>query len=132
MKIEHFALNVKDPVSMAKWYAENLGMTIVRSQIKAPFTHFIADDSDRVMLEIYCNPADQVPNYSEMDALLVHLAFVSEDPDADKARLIAAGASYDTEVKLDDGSYLLMLRDPWGFAIQFCKRGTPMLSNKEA
>ncbi len=132
MKLEHFALNVKDPKAMAKWYSENLGMTIVRGLDDAPFTQFIADNSGRIMLEIYCNPSDQVPNYSKMDALLVHLAFVSEDPDADKEKLMAVGATYDTEVKLEDGSYLLMLRDPWGLAIQFCKRGNPMLLEKEA
>ena len=132
MKLEHFALNVANPVAMAKWYAEHMEMKIVRQQNEAPYTHFIADNSGRIMLEIYCNPADQVPAYHSMNALIVHLAYVSTDPDADKERLLAAGASYDTEVRLDDGTLLIMMRDPWGVAIQLCKRAVPMLLDKEA
>lgn len=79
------------------------------------------------MLEIYNNPADQVPPYAEMNPLLIHLAFVSTNPAADKENLLAAGASFIEEVFLEDGSHLVMMRDPWGLAIQLCKRGTPMI-----
>ena len=127
MKIEHFALNVSDPTAIAKWYCANLGMSIVRQQEQAPFTHFLADSSGSVMLEIYNNPSDSVPNYAEMDPLIVHLAFVSIDPDADKDKLVQAGCSVADEIKLDDGSHLVMLRDPWGFSVQLCERGQPML-----
>jgi len=127
MKIEHFALNVKDPVAMAQWYIENLGLEIVRKMDAAPHTHFLGDKSGAVMLEIYNNPADQVPDYKGMDPLLVHLAFVSPDPENDKNRLIEAGAGYVEEVNLPDGSKLIMMRDPWGLAIQLCKRGMPMI-----
>ena len=128
MKIEHFALNVAEPVAMAKWYAENLGLSIVRQMDQAPYTHFLVDDSGNVMLEIYNNPPDQVPAYEEMDPLLVHLAIVSGDPEVDKNRLLNAGAILVEEQYLDDGSHLVMLRDPWGLALQLCKRGKPMLS----
>ena len=127
MKIEHFALNVKDPVAMAQWYIENLDLEIVRKMDEAPHTHFIGDKSGCILLEIYNNPADQVPDYGNMDPLLVHLAFVSNNPDNDKNRLIEAGASYVEEVNLPDGSKLIMMRDPWGLAIQLCKRGVPMI-----
>jgi glyoxylase I family protein len=127
MKIEHFAFNVSEPVAMAEWYCSNLGMSVKRKQPKAPFTHFLADSSGSVMIEIYNNPADQVPDYTNMNPLLLHLAFVSADPAVDKDRLIKAGASLADEIRLDDGSHLVMLRDPWGLAIQLCKRGKPML-----
>ena len=127
MKIEHFALNVKDPVTMAKWYIENLDLEIVRKMDEVPYTHFLGDKSGAIMLEIYNNPADQVPDYKNMDPLLVHLAFISLDPESDKNRLIEAGASYVEEVNLPDGSKLIMMRDPWGLAIQLCKRGIPMI-----
>lgn len=127
MKIEHFAFNVEDPVGMSQWYVTHLGMNIVRMDKNPPFTTFLADGSGQVMIEFYNNPADAVPDYRNMDPLIVHLAFVSEDPSVDKERLIEAGAQLADEIHLDDGSHLLMLRDPWGFPIQFCKRGTPML-----
>jgi catechol 2,3-dioxygenase-like lactoylglutathione lyase family enzyme len=132
MKLEHVALNVEYPVEMAQWYVNNLGMKIVSSQETAPFTHFLADDSGRIMIEIYCNPANEVPPYRSMNALLVHLAFVSENPDNDKDRLLKAGATFDNEVRMDNGTLLIMMRDPWGVAIQLCKRAKPMLLDKEA
>lgn len=131
MKLEHFALNVEDPVAMAAWYVAHLGMKIVRQMEQAPFMTFLADDSGRIMVEIYLNPADEVPPYRDMNPLLVHLAFVSESPTADKERLVGAGASLVSEQHLEDGSHLVMLRDPWGLALQLCKRGTPMLAATE-
>ncbi|MEX0609208.1 MAG: VOC family protein [Balneolaceae bacterium] len=62
-----------------------------------------------------------------MNPLILHLAFVSMHPAVDKERLLNAGATLVTEDKLDDGSPLLMMRDPWGFSIQFCKRGKVLL-----
>ena len=82
------------------------------------------------MLEVYHNPPDQVPLYSRMDPLLLHVAFVSADPEADKSALLAAGATLVKEEHLTDGSYLVMMRDPWGLAIQLCKRSQPMLLSK--
>ena len=129
MKLEHFALNVIDPVAMAKWYVEHLGLTTVRQVADAPYTHFLADSSGTILLEIYNNPPDQVPPYAEMDPLLLHVAFVSEDPESDKVALLAAGATLVEELRFDDGSHLVMLRDPWGLAIQLCKRAVPMLGD---
>lgn len=129
MKLEHFALNVVDPVSMAKWYGEHLGLTTVRRVDGAPNTHFLADSSGTILLEIYNNPPDRVPDYAAMDPLLLHVAFVSEDPGSDKDALIRAGAELAEELRLDDGSHLVMLRDPWGLAIQLCKRARPMLTD---
>lgn len=127
MKIEHFALNVEDPLGMADWYVTNLGMNIVKKKQEAPFMHFLGDDSGQVMIEIYRNPADKIPDYADMDPLLIHLAFVSEKPDEDKERLTKAGASVISDEKFEDGTHLVMMRDPWGLALQLCKRGTPML-----
>ena len=128
MKLEHLALNVIDPVAMAAWYVEHLGMRTVRQKSDAPYTHFLADNTGMILLEIYNNPPDQVPRYAEMDPLLLHIAFVSVYPEADKVALLAAGATLVEELRFDDGSHLVMLRDPWGLAIQLCKRGVPMLA----
>ena len=131
MKLEHFALNVEDPNAMTAWYNKNLGLKVVKQMAEAPYTTFLADDSGRVMIEIYCNPVDQVPPYRTMDPLLVHIAFVSERPAADKDRLVQAGATLVSETTMADGSELVMLRDPWGLALQLCRRATPMLTQRE-
>lgn len=127
MKIEHIAFNVAHPVEMALWYEKNLQLTTVSKMMQAPFTHFLADDSGNVMIEIYNNPPDQVPDYAAMNPLICHLAFASDHIDDDKSQLITAGATLVDEVKLPDGTHLAMMRDPWGLAIQLCKRAKPML-----
>lgn len=81
------------------------------------------------MIEIYNNPADQVPAYAQMNPLLLHIAFVSEDPAADKQALVAAGAGVVEELRFDGGTEITMLRDPWGLAVQLCKRARPMLKS---
>jgi len=127
MRFEHVAYNVRDPKSVAAWYCEHLGMTIRKALENAPHTHFLADESGSAMLEIYHNPPDAVPDYSAQHPLQLHIAFVSESPEADMARLLAAGCTLFDDQKLEDGSRLIMLRDPWGFALQLCRRATPLL-----
>ena len=132
MKIEHFALNVTDPVAVAAWYTRHLGLTVVRHIPQPAQTHFLADESGATVIEIYCNPPDRVPNYRTMDPLLLHVAFASLDPAADTARLKAAGAELVGDTTLPDGSQLVMMRDPWGLAIQLCKRTTPLVGGRKA
>jgi glyoxylase I family protein len=127
MKIEHVAFNVSDPVAMSAWYCTHLSMQVKRKLDQAPFTHFLADSGGQVMVEIYRNPPDAVPDYRAMHPLLLHLAFVSLNPSSDRDRLLAAGASLEDDLQLPDGSHLVMLRDPWGLAIQLCKRASPMV-----
>ena len=67
MKIEHTAFNVEDPVMMARWYVEHLGLTVRRRTTDAPYAHFLADDSGTVMIEIYGNKEQPLPNYRNMN-----------------------------------------------------------------
>ena len=128
MKIEHTAFNVEDPVMMARWYVEHLGLTVRRRTTDAPYAHFLADDSGTVMIEIYGNRDAPVPEYTEMNPLMLHLALVSTDVPADVQRLTAAGARQVGEIQsTPQGDQLAMLRDPWGFAIQLVKRSSPMV-----
>ncbi len=127
MKIEHFAFNVANPEAVTEWYCDNLGFSVARKMEGGPRTHFLKDSSGQVMVEIYNNPPDEVPPYAEMNPLLLHLAFVCENPEEKRAELENVGATFVEEVKPNDGSHLVMMRDPFGFSIQLCKRGVPML-----
>ena len=128
IRLEHVAINVEDPVSMVKWYFENLGMKLVRKGPPPVNMHFISDAGGNMMLEIYNNPPDAVPNYASMDPLLLHIAFMVDDVKGIRKKLIAAGATAVGEVTVTPaGDELAMLRDPWGVAIQFVKRARPML-----
>lgn len=118
---------MEDPIAMAQWYTKHLGLKILNQGKVAPFTTFLTDDSANVIVEIYKNPADEIPPYRKMNSLFLHLAFVSKSPELDKNNLLKAVAILETEDHLEDGSHLVMMRDPWGLAIQFCKRGTDLL-----
>jgi catechol 2,3-dioxygenase-like lactoylglutathione lyase family enzyme len=128
MKIEHVALNVPHPQAMSDWYEKHLGLKVVRKMAEPPYMTFLADESGKVMVELYHNEQAPVLEFDNLSPLVVHLAFVSQDPDTDKNRLISNGAVEVSDDTLPDGSRLVMLRDPWGFALQLCKRANPMLS----
>ncbi len=127
MVFEHFALNVSNPVEMGNWYVDNLEMKIVRSFDKAPFGRFLADKTGRVVLELYSNNSAKIPEYRNAHSLEFHFAFMVEDAVSLKDKLLKAGATLEEELKLDDGSNIIMLRDPFGVPLQLCKRGIPMM-----
>lgn len=127
LNLEHIACNVADPEAMGAWYVEHLGMRVVRRPGDPSRIHFLADAAGRAVIEIYCNPADPIPEYGAMHPLRFHVAFASPDPDAARAALVAAGATLVDDRSAPDGSRLLMLRDPWGMPLQLCRRTTPLL-----
>ena len=128
MKIEHIAFNVEDPLAMGRWYVEHLGLKVKRRTVDPPYAHFLADDSGTVMIEIYGNKSAPLPDYRSMNPAELHLAFVSKDLASDIRRLIAAGATQVGEIDTAaNGDQIAMLRDPWGLAIKFVKRATPMI-----
>jgi len=126
MLFEHFAINVPEPKAIGAWYVEHVGLTIVRQQSGAPFMTFLADDSGRVLCELYCRPEQAMMDFGSQHALTFHFAMESTNAEADKARLIEAGATLFEEQHLDDGSHLVMLRDPWGICLQLCQRAVRM------
>jgi glyoxylase I family protein len=125
MKFEHFAINVSDVRAMAAWYVQNLGLSVARAREDAPFTHFLADETGRVIIELYSNPAATMPDYKSQHPLVFHIAFVAGDARAIRARLEKAGATLHVEETTPDGSLLVMMRDPWGVPLQFCQRSNP-------
>ena len=126
MKLEHFALQVPDPVAMADWYVKNLGCSIARSGGEPSHGRFLTVGG--VLFEIYRNPAASVPDYQKIDVLHLHLAFKSDNLKADRDRLVKAGARIINDISTtSDGDEIMMLRDPWNIAIQFVKRAQPML-----
>ena len=128
MRVEHVAFQVDDPNAVSKWYCEHLGMRQVRQGPGPMFMTFLADDGDNVMFEIYNNSEVETPDYSAQNPLLLHLAFSSEDVDADRSKLIAAGATPVGDIwHREDGDVLAMLRDPWGLAVQVLSRKERML-----
>jgi len=126
--LEHVALNVAEPVAMAEWYCKNLGMKVVKEGPPPVNGRFMADSGGNMMLEIYTNPPDSIPDYGSMNPLCLHIAFMVEDVKAVQEKLVAAGAALVEAVSTTSaGDRIAMLRDPWGVPIQFVKRAEPML-----
>lgn len=126
MQFEHFALNVPDPRAQARWYVDHAGFRVVRQLVAEPYTHFLADDTGRVIVELYANPKAPVPAYADLPPLCFHFALVARDARAERARLVLAGATAVSEEDLGDGGCVIMLRDPWGVPLQLCQRVRPL------
>lgn len=126
MEFEHFAINVKEPISVAQWYVDHLKMKIVSQQNHAPFMTFLADQTGRVVVELYHNEAAKVPNYAHQHHLVLHFAFKTNDAEELKQHLLQARCTLIEEIKKEDGSHLVMLRDPWGLALQLCQRAVAL------
>ena len=125
MKFEHFALNVPDARAMSRWYVEHLGLKIARQKEDAPYSHFLADETGRVFVELYSNPKAAFPDYAAQHPLVFHFAVVAANARAECQRLEKAGAKLFLEEPQPDGSMLIMMRDPWGVSLQLCQRAKP-------
>ncbi len=79
IRLEHVAINVEDPVAMAEWYSENLAMKIMREGPPPINVRFVCDEQENMMLELYTNPPDAVPDYRAMNPLVFHIAFMVDD-----------------------------------------------------
>lgn len=123
MKLEHFAINVTDPHALAHWYADHLGLRIVRADSDPPYITFLAGDHSETMIEVYSNPLGEYVDYGTMHPVTFHIAFTVEDMAAERSRLLQAGASPAGDIFImPTGDELAFVRDPWGNAIQLVKR----------
>jgi glyoxylase I family protein len=128
MNIEHFALNVPDPVALADWYVRHLGLRIVRQVDTGTRARFLADAAGRGVLEVYHQAKAPVPDYFAMDPFVLHVAYKADDVARARQALLDAGATAVGEVVVTDaGDEMAFLQDPWGVAIQLVRRVQPLL-----
>ncbi|MBI5767282.1 MAG: VOC family protein [Verrucomicrobia bacterium] len=125
MKFEHVAFNVPDSRAHARWLADALGFTIARAPVGPTHMHFLADETGRIVLELYTNPDHPFLDFKAQHPMVTHFALVSTDAGADRARLEKAGATTVSDDSLPDGTRLVIVKDPWGFALQLCQRAVP-------
>jgi len=122
MQFEHFGVNVPDPVAMGQWYVDHCGMRVLKRVEGGTNAQWIADATGRCTVEIYRNDDAPLPDYAAADPLILHFAFDVENAAEKRDALVAAGATLVSDDRMDDGSHLVMLRDPWGLALQLCQR----------
>jgi uncharacterized glyoxalase superfamily protein PhnB len=81
-----------------------------------------------MMLELNQDSKSPMLEFEKIDYNSFHFAFLVPDIASIKDKLISAGAKLAEDIKKTaNGDQVLMLRDPWGQAIQFVKRVKPML-----
>ena len=128
MRIEHLALNVANPPAMADWYAANLGLKIVRQDGLPVHCRFLGDADGHALIELYHNAALPLLDLAAIAPATLHLAFEATDLDADRKRLVAAGAKALDEITTTPaGDRWAMLRDPFGLVVQLVQRKARML-----
>lgn len=128
MRIEHFAINVSEPAKMAAWYAKHLGLTIIRADDVEPYIHFLADDDNQTLFEIYSNPKGEIIDFGEYSVFTFHIAFSVADMLAECDRLIVAGATAQGDtITLGNGDLTRFVQCPWGVKLQFLQRIKPLL-----
>lgn len=126
---EHIGLNVPNPTVMVAWYVTHLNMTVVRHFPTPANTHFVMTGGNRLLLEFYRNGRAPILDFASLGPLSFHLAFMTTDMPTHIEELTAAGAVVTDDVTTTpDGDQILMMRDPWGLAIQFVQRADPMLA----
>jgi catechol 2,3-dioxygenase-like lactoylglutathione lyase family enzyme len=119
-RFEHIAINISDPETMAKWYMDNLGMKLVRGGFAPNASAFIADSGMHMMMELLHNVNYPILESGKIHNTSMHIAFITPDIAQTQKQLVAAGAAItDSLRKTDSGDQVLVLRDPWGLAIQF-------------
>jgi hypothetical protein len=114
---------------MGEWYVKHLGFVVKRASDAPVPVRFLADETGRVMIEIYRNARIGVPDYRSADPLTFHLAFVCDDLEPTVERLVKAGASVVVRESNPAGDQLIMMRDPWHIPIQLCKRSRAMVGD---
>lgn len=128
LRLEHLALNVADPQKTAAWYVQHLGLRVMRAGDDIARTTFLATCDGAVLIELYNNNTAPIPAYAQKHPLELHLAFCSDDPQGEAERLLKAGAMLSEPTRLTPaGDEVVMLRDPFGLALQLVKRAKAML-----
>jgi len=129
VKIEHFALNTKHAEAMTHWYRDYCGMPIWIEKHEPVYVAFLGEPPS--LIEIYDNPKGNYIDLANQHPLALHLALFSDDLNADMTRLIEAGASHIEGEADEEGYGLIMLRDPWGLALQLCRRKDALVPDEQ-
>ncbi|MCC7496405.1 MAG: VOC family protein [Bryobacterales bacterium] len=121
--IEHAALASLDPDSLAAWYIKTLDF-VLEDHNAATRNFFIrSKDGSRIEIILAARSAG-VPEMK--DTGMRHMAIISDDFDADFARIKAAGAPLLTGAEIRGGNRVVFFRDPDGNVLHLIQRPIPL------
>ena len=130
MMIEHIGLLSSTPIQMGHWYGKHLGFRIItEAGTDADGVIFVEDDSGTV-IEIGHLPGIFPMEFKSHHPLSFHLAIECSCPEDEAKRLVEAGAELVGEsLRNAYKGEKILVRDPWGLAIQLINRKTKLKSN---
>ena len=124
MRVEHIGICVSAPVSMGRWYSDNLGFSVIRcAGDDTEGVSFIRDSEGKTILELGKLAEGPPLDPRCLLPLQLHIAIDCEDPEAEAERLVSVGAELIGESPRN--SYKgekVLVRDPWGYVIQLVNR----------
>lgn len=122
--IEHIGFIVKDSESMALWYKEVLGYSILNAfETANGHVAFIQCSQSGLIFELITDRSLPCIEDVLSHPLQLHIAFKSSDIEADKIRLLEKGAEFVTDCPTTDpDAQVLIVKDPWGNFIQLARR----------
>ena len=123
MRIEHIGFLVERPISMAKWWVENLGFKVLRQSGDDSYGVCFLREDNGTTLELGNIPSERPLDLCALSPLQVHIAIDCEDTVNEAEKLISKGAVLLGESPLNESKHeRLLLRDPCGAVIHLVNR----------
>jgi len=135
IRFEHFAFNTPDQKAAALWYVEFMDMLIPWSKdidtTKNNFRNYrvpyVGDKGSSMSLELFGKP-DIEKSLSNQPHEVIHLAFLTEEPEKLAKRLTYGGAKIVGDTKVNNnGEIIIDLYDPNNVPIRLIKRNKALL-----
>jgi hypothetical protein len=117
---------------MGEWYRDHLGFTIIRSAgDDMDGVSFLSESEGNTILEFGRLPEGPPLDSRSLLPLQLHIAIECEDPTVEAERLVRAGAELLGESpRNQQKGEKVLIRDPWGYAIQLVSRKNKLSQNK--
>ena len=135
IRFEHFAFNTPDQKTAALWYVEFLDMTIPWSKdidtTKNNFRNYrvpyVGDKGNNMSFELF-GKEEIEKSLSNQPHEVIHIAFLTEDPEKLAKRLIYGGAKIVGGIKVSNNGFIQIdMYDPNNVPIRLIKRNKPIL-----
>jgi catechol 2,3-dioxygenase-like lactoylglutathione lyase family enzyme len=134
IRFEHFAFNTPDQKTSALWYVEFLDMTIpwskdidtTKNNYRNYRVPYVGDKGNNMSLELFGKDIENT--FANQPHEVVHIAFLTNEPEELAKRMIYGGARIVGKTKINkQGDIIIDVYDPDNFPIRLIKRAKPIL-----
>lgn len=120
--IEHMGFVVANPGAAAEWYCEHLGFHVLRVGENGSVA-FVQCPETGLILELIGEGEVEAAVKDLRHPLQVHLALRTDAFEAERDRLVAAGAEFAMHCETSDpDARVCVLKDPFGLYLQLAQR----------